>query len=480
MAIIETIPLTKCQEKIRFDDGSAKFRCYSPSNPHYYTDSTGGLQPIELNYSENVTLPTIGDAKISRRNITSVGIRKDGDSSKFLGLRPDETQHLGTEQLEFTVNDIIFDSTSMPINLGSTDYVDAITTDLGSMLIRSNRQGSRQLIKATGIQSDFKIVYQLHLTGLTIQNETTEYDNETIRSSGSGLDEIKVTGTFYVPDENGNFKITNGSDREFVISRPKILDSNFNILTTVDSTTNISNIINGIHTLELKDGGVLEYIKYGTAECIDKYDMCSYIDADIYYGSTADGDIYHAAAIWANVRGAATGTTTTTNRTTYQNAVYAGLYTAYYMIRSLFYFDTSAVTGTVLSCEMGIYGISRGATSAVGVTCQLGTQADTLTNADYDAFSGSVYDTISTWNQTAYNVFTFSDQGCEDINTSGTSKICCRSVRDVNDQAPTYGSYYSEGMYYADNTGTDHDPYLEIVANSAYISSPSQRLCMFG
>lgn len=663
MSITNRTPLNRNSERVTHDDKGDTLRCYSPSNPHYYISSSGTLEPIDLSYSENITLSTIGDANIARRNIRSVGVRKDGSTNKFLGLRPDENQHLGTEQLEFTIKEIILDGVNQTIDLSTCSGVDTITTDLGSILIRSNRQGTRQLIKAPNIHQNFKIVFDIELTGLEIQNNIVDYTDEIIRSSkntsqlieeittGSGLeifwdetsstsdyihggyisgvdsivaspddvtisgipsewvqcpqpnggnfcesyyteddffvtifnptlskykiaklvkdflenitggtvvseddgvkhrlnlvgigyigawayyddkfyfnfstanhpeadsvwitsqtisgsydctyqnivdewssftsaygalvntDEIKVSGTYFEEDMIGKFIITTSgtSDIKFVIDRPKLLNGEFEI---------VSN--DTVHTLELTSSGTLEYTKYSNFRCIQHLSDCAYIDADIYYGTTADGYVLNSvgnndAAGWFSCRNAATGTSTSTADASAQLGVGCSRYSKPVLsqvIRSFFYFDTSAIAGTVTAAALNIYGITRASTvTAAGVTCQKGTQSSTLVNADYDAFSGSSYDSIASWDQTDYNTFTLNSTGISDVNINGTTKVCCRPLQDYNNELPLLG--FGEGMYYADNTGTTKDPYLEITAGGSVggpYSSSAQRMCFF-
>lgn len=489
MAIIEKIPLSRSSERVKFDSGPDKYRCYSPSNPQYYKDKDGSLQAIDLNYREDTDLPTVGNSNISNKNIVSVGIRRDGNHNKFIGLRPDRNQHLGSEQLELSITSVEFDSVNIPIDLSKFKTIDNISTDLGSIIVRNNRHGSRQLFKAPNVQNDFKIIYKIDLTGLEIQNNTTEYNDEIIRPTDSGLDEIKVTGTFYEPDEQGNFNITDRSNNiKFVIREPKIIDNDFEIISTPDPISNIPMQIHGIHTLELTHGNTLEYTKYASSSCVGNFVDCSYIDADIIYGETTDGVINSPGStfVWNTERAAGTGSGVAAGQTTNGAAVTSWNSGNFFgLARSFFMFDTSSVVGAISACSMNIYGATRdGAYNVTGdVSVQEGTQGTSLTNADYNQFTGVYFSTIAagSWSASAYNTFTFNALGISKVDTAGITQICCRNyTRDYLNNAPALNFLYASGMTYANYTGTTRDPYLEIESGGAYQSSPSQKTVMFG
>lgn len=185
MSIIKTTPLTRSSEIVKFDDGIEKYRCYSKSNPHYYMNENNKLSQIEVEYKKDVTLDTVGNIQLADRNINSVGVRKDGNTSKFMAIRPDNNQKYGTEQLEFSIIDIELDNIKKSINLNDFTKTSDINTDLGDIIIRNNRHGVRQLIKSNDAINDFKIIYKLHLKNLKIQNEKQKYNNKIIRKKCS-------------------------------------------------------------------------------------------------------------------------------------------------------------------------------------------------------------------------------------------------------------------------------------------------------
>lgn len=172
--------LNRNSEKITYDDGGKKIRCYTKMNPHYYRDETGNLNPIDLGDAK-ITTTSIGDVTLKSKNIVSLGLRRDDSTEKYLGLRPDETQALGTEQLEFSIESTSFNGEEVQVDLSKNDVIDSLTMDLGDVVVQSNRHFSRQMTKVDRELSDFTIKYKLYLKGLQFQNSSVTKVNETLR-----------------------------------------------------------------------------------------------------------------------------------------------------------------------------------------------------------------------------------------------------------------------------------------------------------
>lgn len=131
------------------------------------------------------------------------------------------------------------------------------------------------------------------------------------------------------------------------------------------------------------------------------------------------------------------------------------------MGRAFFTFDfgefstLSSGTRDLKSCSLNITGYSYGQGNIVGLQ---GTQSDSLTAADFDAFTGSAITNVVDW-QTSNNnnVFTFNTTGSGYISTQMTgndkSKFCLREYdHDYLDVAPTIGNdrdSYLNGCYFA-------------------------------
>lgn len=193
---------------------------------------------------------------------------------------------------------------------------------------------------------------------------------------------------------------------------------------------------------------------------------------EIFYSTSSDGYVQRLtkkgdAETWEAVHSASEGTSVDTTATSYENAHEATAYVSpgqglTEIDRSFFYFDTSSLPSNcvVYEATFSLYGD----TNAESHVCAMkGTQADTLTIADYDSFTGDEYGhTTGTWSITGYNNIVFNAQGRSDINKTGTTKICTREYdHDYLDVDPG-ASHYRCGSCYSEYTGTDHDPKLFI------------------
>ena len=92
------IPINRYTEKITEGGGTKTYKIYNMMSPHYYMDKTGSLNPIDITNIQTITKDTVGEIKLREKNVASVGFRTDGNKTKYLGLRPDETQEDGTQQ----------------------------------------------------------------------------------------------------------------------------------------------------------------------------------------------------------------------------------------------------------------------------------------------------------------------------------------------------------------------------------------------
>ena len=80
-------PINRWTEQIN----SSQYKVYSRSNPHYYQDKTGSLHSIDQYHSQSKSNGNISSFQLYDKNINSVGIRKDNNATKYLGIRPDDT-----------------------------------------------------------------------------------------------------------------------------------------------------------------------------------------------------------------------------------------------------------------------------------------------------------------------------------------------------------------------------------------------------
>ena len=200
-----------------------QYRVFSKGGPVYYKNPDGKLNPIDLSFED--TSSKIGDISLMKRNIVSVGKRKGDNPYKVVGIRPDNNQS-GEKQIEFSLINVELDGEKQDFN---------VENDLD---IKATHSYVRQLVKTNKSFSDYKVEFDLHLTGVNIENK--KYSKEldlfdhtyTLNNHGEGLghrifndvytNNYKKTSNSELPHIDINIgKITNdfyvfgGNDSEF-------------------------------------------------------------------------------------------------------------------------------------------------------------------------------------------------------------------------------------------------------------------------
>jgi len=140
-----------------------KYRLYAKSGPINYKKPDGTFDTIDHTFND--TTSSIGEISLMDKGIMSVGKRKGNNPHKVVGIRPDNNQHLGTQQLEFSLVNVELDGESQSFN---------VETDLE---IQLNAARVFQLVKVHKDFKDFKIEFDIHNTGLELQN--SKYSNTT-------------------------------------------------------------------------------------------------------------------------------------------------------------------------------------------------------------------------------------------------------------------------------------------------------------
>ena len=133
-----------------------KYRIYPKQGPINYKKPDGTFDTIDLTFND--TSSSIGDISLMDKGIVSVGKRKGNNPHKVVGVRPDNNQHLGTQQLEFSLVNVELDGESQDFN---------VETDLEVQLTVSD---VFQLVKTNKDFKDFKVEFDIHNTGLELQN----------------------------------------------------------------------------------------------------------------------------------------------------------------------------------------------------------------------------------------------------------------------------------------------------------------------
>jgi len=390
----------------------------------WYKSPKGRPFPIDMTEYDGVTRH---EKAMKVRPCNNVTIGHWTNPEKYLALRPNATA--GEEQLEFTIKHIKFNGEEQTIDVSKNDPVEheelgGVLVDKGSVVIEAGRIFTRQYFKVPeDFEGTFDIKERVHIKGLVRKD-------------------IMDLPTFY----------SQKTDRRFILAPPKFFDEDFEEIPIEDlaeGTTIEGEYING------------NYIKRGYVTD----PRVRYIDVDTYYGNTSDGRIAYAnVGDWGTCQGASAGNNldlvSWSNTYGFGARELSGNYSIY---RLLIDFDTSAV-GTPADASCFVYGKTNiGGVAAI----QQGTQNIAMTVDDYDSFVGGAIDTIDPWTL-VYNEFT-SIEGL--IAAGGVTKVCIREdVHDVSNYAPGTGESFINGNYYADNTGTSKDPYVEVTESSYSIT----------
>ena len=167
---------------------SNKYKLYPKVAPCCYKKADGTYDHIDLTFNDATS--TIGNISLLEKNIVSVGIRKDNNPHKYVGIRPDNNQANGTQQLEFSLINVELDGESQSFNC-DTDYE-----------VKVNGSKVKQLVKVNKTFKDFKVEFDIHAKGLPLEN--SKYTEETIIRDYSfnitNLGEIEAGNTEYTSE----------------------------------------------------------------------------------------------------------------------------------------------------------------------------------------------------------------------------------------------------------------------------------------
>jgi len=420
-----------------FDLGNNKRRLVCHAKPiHYKPKGKTGWEDISLNFQDDKH-----DNFIADRNKVSIGFRKDLQLYKYFGARYDY-EH----QFEATIKGIELDGvervkkdTIISVQRKSdTEVIHQLCPEI-EIINRINEISLKNFVKVSSPIEDFKIVEELHLRGLSCSN--------------------RKEGNRYFPDEQNKFNfVDEKGELKFWINHPFFEE---------DSGERSQNISHSLREV----AGKLIYVKAPTQSGKDDLTLAQYpilIDTNVYYSSTSDGyvkGIQHGT--WDTAHGAATGESVSSGDSYYDLAITLNANSSphwYQPIRAFFYFDTSNLPddATVTGATLKIYGYSEADAS---VSAQEGTQASTLTTADFDACNptpttgGGEYGHVS-WATGQYNSIVFNATGESNINKTGITKICCRNYE--RDYLDSEGPHQSQGCYFSEQADTTYDPKLEI------------------
>jgi hypothetical protein len=427
-------------EYLTTDKSVKYYKCKTLQNPDFCFNGTL-YTPVDATYKAD-TVTTAGSISLASKGIVSVGIKNADDQYKFIGLRPDEKQD-GTEQFEICPELLEINGKSQIIDLATRSAISSITTKYGSNLyVQRARQRLRIMMLANDTCESFKMTLRLYLTGLTVEYKET-------------LDE------YWVYNTKGKFR--------FRLGKPYLVDPKDMNPLLDEIGLPYQNTVK--HSLTEVSKGEYLYVKEtGKGFANVKLPKEFLVDADTVYSGTADGDVNRSLTDtdWATIHDHTTGTAVA-DAGTYQSSS-CGYSAGKFAIHRLFFFyNLSELTGTVTAVTENLYAYLV----ANGVSTQKGTQAATLTTADYNKFTGSCYDhqTLST---SAYTALTYSAQGISDVDDAlgSTFKTCVREyAHDYSNSTPGT-SLYSGLVYTSEDTAGTHDPYLYVTITGGSTAKP--------
>lgn len=355
------------------------------------------------------------------------------------GDGPDGDKH----RLEISLGAVKFGGVEQTINLSQPDTTDPNLTDMGGIKVLTTDSRSTILVPGTDAIKAFSIVMDINSVGLKYEPHPE-------------------AGVFWFTYPNGRFFAE--------LSRPELLDTK--TLEPIAKAGPVMDLpLDAVgHSMQDLGGGRFRYTKF-SKDGFDKIALpkAFYIDAQIA-AETSDGWVYHGAANWDLTREDATGATFNSTQTKNTESIYSVLDGTTFCTRQYMWFDMSGVSGTVTGATVGIYGYSKNDEDYVMI--MKSTAEEPLDASDYLAFAdldsgtwGSL--TPAAWNASGYNVFTVNSTGISDIQGSlgGTICVCLRQdTFDYQDSTPTTNN--RSGMYYADQAGTDYDPYIDITVST--------------
>lgn len=179
--------------------------------------------------------------------------------------------------------------------------------------------------------------------------------------------------------------------------------------------------------------------------------------------SIKDGHVRNDDADWSTARTTGTGNVVDDNDVNFIHAMavnyWSGIYNVY---RSFFYFDLSSIPAGKTISEVVLL-LTELIYHKTGVAVFEGTQAATLTVADFGAFESTEF--ASQAFEDGENEIELNSDGIQFVqdNIGSEIKLCCReSDYDVGNVTPPASSNHNNGCYYADHSTAAYRPKLKV------------------
>ena len=201
------------------------------------------------------------------------------------------------------------------------------------------------------------------------------------------------------------------------------------------------------------------------------------------YSNSNDGAVYSSnQSSWANAYSVSSGTADSNDSASGASTV-AGVFkdtsrgAAYRVHRLFFYFDTSGITGTVDSATLKLYGKNPLGTEttknviAVKSTAHGGDGGTALHNDDINNIDTSTpYSSqTSSWSTSGYNDIVLNSTARDHMSSQDYLLVAVINYEyDYSNSEPSSDGVYSNGVYFADNSGTSKDPYIIYQESTGY------------
>jgi len=360
---------------------------------------------------------------IRNKRLVSVGLDRSGNYDKFVGFRYDDKQD-GSEQLEFSLEGVVFNGVSVTLLKSDRQALSSLSDSIGLMKIFNDPLRTRLAVPASSSVSSFRISFRIHTVGLTV----TQEENQFIFRNAEG----KVRYTIGEP------LILRSDGTRYSFGRPDSRKSYW-----FEGTI--------AHHLEELSKGEYRYIKEST-DLFKEMPASFMIDAETVYCGNDVSIEYNGSKgeDWDDVHDATTGEAVHNESSVWLDNDTNDIE------RGFLSFDTSSLVGTVTACslwvrctESGTFYVQKSDQSAVPAV-----------KADYDAFSGSAYGSVSMIDSYWYEI-AFNSTGVSDVNIGGTTNICARQSYDYVDSAPS-------GLRHMgfESSSTLYKPYLSITLST--------------
>ena len=179
--------------------------------------------------------------------------------------------------------------------------------------------------------------------------------------------------------------------------------------------------------------------------------------------SIKDGHVRNDDADWATAKGTGTGNVVDDDDVRWTDAMAANYWSGVYNVyRSFFYFNLSAVPAGKTITEVVLL-LTEHVRHETGVAVYKGTQAATLTTADFGAFEGAAFKSQAFVD--GENEFILNAAGIQYMqdNIGSEVKLCCReSDYDAGTLVPPASSNHRNGCYYANHSTEIYKPKIKV------------------